>query len=52
MLVKAVTKDKPKMLSGLNQKVSGQVRGLQIPPSRMVHHRPIGMTPPTERSKR
>ena len=27
VLVKAVTKDKPKMLTGLNQKVRGQVRG-------------------------
>ena len=36
MLVKAVTKNKPKMLSGLNQKVSGQVRGLRIPPSRIM----------------
>src|SRR5208337_2613688 len=46
VLVKAVTKDKPKMLSGLNQKVSGQVRGLRIPPSWMVHHRPRGTTSP------
>src|SRR5271157_95075 len=30
--IKAVSKNKPKMLSGLNQKVSGQVRGLRIPP--------------------
>ena len=46
VLIKAVTKDKPKMLSGLNQKVSGQVRGLRIPPSRLVHHRPRGTTSP------
>ena len=32
--------------SGLNQKVSGQVRGLRISPSRMVHHRPRGTTLP------
>ena len=44
VLIKVVNKDKPKMLSGLNQKVRGQVRGLRIPPSRMVHHRPIGTT--------
>ena len=35
-----------RMLSGLNQKVSGQVRGLRIPPSRMVHHWPRGTTLP------
>ena len=27
MLIKAVIKDKPKMLTGLNQKVRGQARG-------------------------
>ena len=36
MLIKAVNRDKPKMLSGLDQKVRGQVRGLQCPPSRMT----------------
>src|SRR5271165_4850091 len=46
VLIKAVTKDKPKMLSGLNQEVSGQLRGLRIPPPRMVHHRPRGTTLP------
>ena len=46
VLIKAVSKNKPKMLSGLNQKVSGQVRGLRILPSRMVHHRPRGTTSP------
>jgi hypothetical protein len=44
VLIKAVSQDKPKMLSGLNQKVSGQVGGLRNPPSRMVHHRPTGTT--------
>ena len=44
VLIKVVIKNKPKMLTGLNQKVSGQVWGLRIPPSRMVHHRPIGTT--------
>src|SRR5208283_3349451 len=46
VLIKAVSKNKPTMLSGLNQKVSGQVRELRIPPSRMVHHRPRGTTLP------
>ena len=46
VLIKAVSKNKPKMLSGLNQKVSGQVRGLRISPSRMVHRRPRGTTLP------
>ena len=32
VLIKVVTENKPKMLSGLNQKVSGQVRGLRIIP--------------------
>jgi hypothetical protein len=39
-----VSENKPKMLSGLNQKVRGQVRGLEDPPPRMVHHRPKGTT--------
>src|SRR5512135_1732666 len=42
----AVNKDKPKMLSGLDQKVRGQVQGLQAPLSRMAHHRPKGTTSP------
>jgi hypothetical protein len=41
VLIKAVIKDKPKMLSGLNQKVRGQAQGLRIPLSRMKHHRPM-----------
>ena len=44
VLIKAVIIDKPKMLSGLDQKVRGQVRGISVPPSRMLHHRPIGTT--------
>ena len=32
VLLKAVSRDKPKMLSGLNQKVRGQVQGLAISP--------------------
>jgi hypothetical protein len=46
VLIKAVNRDKPKMLSGLDQKVRGQVRGLQCPPSRMTRHRPKGTTSP------
>jgi len=42
--IKAVIIHQPKMLSGWDQKVRGQVRGLVNPPSRMVHHRPIGTT--------
>ena len=42
--IKAVIINKPKMLSGLDQKVRGQVLGLVNPPSRMVHHRPTGTT--------
>jgi hypothetical protein len=34
------------MLSGLDQKVCGQVRGLQCLPSRMTRHRPKGTTLP------
>ena len=52
VLIEVVIKNKPKMLTGLNQKVSGQVRGLRIPPSRMVHHRPRGTTLPPGRSRR
>ena len=42
--IKAVIINKPKMLSGLDQKVRGQTWGLVNPPSRMMHHRPIGTT--------
>jgi hypothetical protein len=42
--IKAVIIDKPKMLSGLDQKVRGQALGLVNPQSRMMHHRPIGTT--------
>jgi hypothetical protein len=44
VLLKAVNTDKPKMLSGLNQKVCGQEQGLPPPLSRMSHHRPKGTT--------
>src|SRR5262245_41967872 len=46
VLIKAVNRGKPKMLSGLDQKVRGQVQGLQAPMARMAHHRPRGTTSP------
>ncbi len=42
--IKAVMFVKPKLLIGLDQKVSGQVRGLSIPPPRMSRHRLRGTT--------
>jgi len=44
VLIKVVKQNKPKMLSGLNQKVCGQAPGLFGPLSRMLHHRPIDTT--------
>jgi hypothetical protein len=44
VLIKAVKCDKPKMLSGLDQKVRGQVQRLAIPLPRMEYHRPRGTT--------
>jgi len=44
VLIKAVKCNKPKMLSGLNQKVRGQVQRLAIPLPRMKYHRPRGTT--------
>ena len=53
VLIKAVIHNKPKMLSGLNQKkVRGQVQGLSTLLSRMAHHRSRSTTPPPERSER
>ena len=46
VLIKAVNRGKPKMLTGLDQKVRGQVQGLQVPLSRMAHHRSRGTTLP------
>src|SRR3954451_24185357 len=46
VLIKAVNRDEPKMLSGSDQTVRGQVRGLHCPPSRMTRHRPKGTTLP------
>ena len=42
--LKAVMFDKPKMLIGLNQKVSGQVQGLAFPRPQMSRHRRRGTT--------
>jgi hypothetical protein len=44
VLIKAVMCNKPKMLTGLNQKVCGQVQRLAIPLPRMEDHRPTGTT--------
>jgi len=44
VLIKAVKCNKPKMLSGLNQKVRGQVQRLAIPLPRMEYHRPRSTT--------
>ena len=44
VLIKAVIINKPKMLSGLDQKVRGQVQRLAIPLPRMEYHRPISTT--------
>src|SRR4051794_9998335 len=46
VLIKPVSKVEPKMLSGSDQKVRGQVRGLQCPPPRMTRHRPNGTALP------
>ena len=44
VLLKTVMFDKPKLLTGLNQKVRGQVWGLSPSPPRMMRHRPTGTT--------
>ena len=41
--------NKPKVLKGLNQKASGQVRGLLTPPSQMSRHRRSGGTYPVRK---
>ena len=52
-----VTKDKPKVLTGLGQKARGQVRRLRTPPAQMAQHRRRDATyttqfvPPAERGK-
>jgi hypothetical protein len=44
VLIKVVTGNKRKMLQGLDQKVSGQVRVLLTHPTQMMSHRPRGTT--------
>ena len=46
-VLNAVSNDKPKMLIGLDQKVRGQVQGLQRPLAQMQHHRRIAATLPS-----
>jgi hypothetical protein len=47
VLLKAVMFDQPKMLTGWNQKVSGQGSGLNVPCPPPSRHRPRGTTYPT-----
>ena len=47
-----VTTNKPKMLLGLNQKVGGQVQGLQSSLAQMTHHRRRAATLPTQAHRR
>ncbi len=42
VLINVVSYDKPKMLTGLGQKVSGQVRALLTHPTQMLRHRRKG----------
>ncbi len=42
LLINVVNAHKPKMLRGLNQKVSGQVQRLQRPLTEMLNHRRKG----------
>jgi hypothetical protein len=44
LLINVVNVNKPKMLRGLDQKVSGQVQGFQFPLSQMKNHRRTGRT--------
>ena len=46
-MINVVSNDKPKMLSGLDQKVSGQVLGVVDPLAQMLHHRRRAATFPT-----
>ena len=46
-MVNVVSNNKPKMLTGLDQKVRGQVQGLQCPLAQMKYHRRIAATFPT-----
>ena len=47
VVLNAVSNDKPKRLLGLDQKVRGQVQGLQCPLAQMQYHRRIAATLPT-----
>jgi hypothetical protein len=44
LLINVVKANKPKMLTGLDQKVRGQVQGFQFPLSQMKNHRRTGRT--------
>jgi hypothetical protein len=46
-VLNVVSNDKPKRLTGLSQKASGQVQGLEIPLAQMTHHRRRAATFPT-----
>ena len=52
VLINVVMNDKPKMLRGLDQKVSGQDRGLLTPPTQMRRHRRRGTAYPTRALRR
>jgi hypothetical protein len=43
-LINVVSPSKPKMLTGLNQKVRGQVQALSTRLPQLQHHRQIGET--------
>ena len=46
-MINVVSKNKPKMLTGLDQKVRGQVQGLLHPLAQMTHPRRIAAAFPT-----
>jgi len=46
-VLNAVSNNKPKMLTGLDQKVRGQVQGLIAPLAQMQHHRRRAAASPT-----
>jgi len=46
-VLNAVSNNKPKGLTGLDQKVGGQAQGLQRPLAQMPNHRRIAATFPT-----
>jgi hypothetical protein len=51
-LINVVINDKPKMLTGLNQKVHGQAQMFFAHLPQSLHHRQIGETSPTQVLKR